>query len=330
MTSPDHLDVDRLSAPGGAPVLVVDARVWRRPAVPIQAVVIGVDRDGMLPAIVADDFDLLVTVAENPPRPWVLPGTGDIDAHIARIADAVKANPLAATIAAQVLRLTAKLPLANALMIESLAYSTLLGGNEFARWRAGTEADDVTPLPIEPVVVERNEDHAILTLNDPANRNAMTAAMRDALYEALANALDDPSKPSVTLQGAGKCFSTGGALPEFGTAKDLAEAHAVRTLHSCARALDALGERATVRMHGACVGSGIEVGAAAHHRIAAPDAWFQLPELAMGLIPGAGGTATVSRAIGRHRTLWMLLSGKRVDAALARNWGLVHAIEDQL
>ncbi|WP_447762553.1 enoyl-CoA hydratase/isomerase family protein [Sphingopyxis panaciterrae] len=329
MTSPDHLDVDRLSALGGEPVLVVDAKVWRRPAAPIQAVVIGVDRDGVLPAIVADDFDLLVTVADNPPRPWVLLGAGDIDAHIARIADAVKANPLAATIAAQVLRLTAKLPLANALTIESLAYSTLLGGNEFARWRADRKADDIAPLPIEPVAVERNEDHVILTLNDPAGRNAMTAAMRDALYEALANALDDPSKPSVTLQGTGKCFSTGGALPEFGTAKDLAEAHAVRMLHSCARALDALGERATVRMHGACVGSGIEVGAAAHHRIAAPDTWFQLPELAMGLLPGAGGTATISRAIGRHRTLWMLLTEKRIGAALARDWGLVHEIEDR-
>src|SRR3546814_7539801 len=80
------------------------------------------------------------------------------------------------------------------------------------------------------------------------NRNAMSAAMRDALYEALANALDDPSRPAVLIQGAGKCFSTGGALAEFGTAHDLAEAHAVRTLHSCARALDVLGPRGTVRL----------------------------------------------------------------------------------
>src|SRR3546814_15863087 len=87
--------------------------------------------------------------------------------------------------------------------------------------------------------------------------------------------------------------------------------HAVRTLHSCARALDVLGSRGTVRLHGACVGSGVEVAAAAHRRIAAADSWFQLPEVRMGLIPGAGGTATVARAIGRHRTLWMLLSARR-------------------
>jgi hypothetical protein len=324
MTTPDHLDADRWSAPGGEPVRVVDAARWARPKVPIQAVVIGVDRESALPAVVADDFDLLVTMAPDAPRPWVPVSSS---ALVEALADAVRANPIAATIAAQLLRLTAKIPLADSLTAESFAYSSLLGGAEFARWQAAAKIDDGPPTPAEPIRSTRDGDRLTLTLDDPANHNAMTAAMRDALYEALANALDDPSRPEVLLRGAGKCFSTGGDLREFGTARDLAEAHLVRTLHSCARALDALGERGTVRLHGACVGSGIEVAAAAHHRIAAPDAWFQLPELGMGLIPGAGGTATVARAIGRHRTLWMLLSGKRVGAVQARDWGLVHAIE---
>lgn len=327
MTDADHLDADRLSVPGGNPVLIVDAATWRRPHAPIQAAVIGVDRDGSLPSIETDAFDLLVTTADNASRPWISVCSKGIDAELARLADAVRANPLAATVAAQVLRLTADLPLADALTVESLAYSALLGGGEFRRWRARVAASPMALSPAEPVRAERQGDHLTLTLDDPANRNAMTAKMRDALYEALANALDDPTEPAVTLQGAGRCFSTGGALAEFGTATDLAEAHAVRMLHSCARALGALGERATVRLHGACIGSGVEVAAAAHRRIAAPGAWFQLPELAMGLIPGAGGTATVARAIGRHRTYWMLLSGKRIDARLAREWGLIHAIE---
>lgn len=324
MTRPDHLDADRLSAPGGQPVLLVDAAGWRRPRAPIQAVVIGVDRDGVLPAVVVDDFDLLLTVADRAPRPWVsIRKPADAD----RLADAVRTNPLAATIAAQILRLTSKLPFADALAVESLAYSSLLGGAEFAHWRAHTDTHPRLSVPAEPLRIERDGDRITLTLDDSANRNAMSAAMRDALYEALANALDDPGRPMVRLQGAGKCFSTGGALAEFGTARDLAEAHAVRTLHSCARALDALAARAEVRLHGACVGSGIEVAAAAHRRIAGADAWFQLPEVTMGLIPGAGGTVTVARAIGRHRTLWMLLSARRVGAAQALDWGLVHAIE---
>lgn len=330
MNAPDHLDADRLSAPGGQPIWVVDAAAWRRPSVPLQALIIGVDRAGAIPAIVADDFDLLLTSAADSRRPWVTVSARDFYVQVEKLTEAARAHPLAATIAAQVLRLAAKLPIADALTVESLAYSSLLGGGEFARWRKTAKIGDGAPTPSDPVIVERTGDRITLTLNDPVNRNAMTAAMRDALYEALANALDDPSRPEVILRGAGKCFSTGGALPEFGTARDLAEAHAVRTLHSCARALDALGPRATVRLHGACVGSGIEVAAAANRRIATSDAWFQLPEISMGLNPGAGGTATVARAIGRHRTLWMLLSGKRVGATQARDWGLLHAIEDTL
>jgi len=333
MTAPDyhadHLGADRLSAPGGTPVLVVDAARWSRPKAPIQAVVIGVDRDGNLPAVVADDFDLLLTLTNDAPRPWVSLDGRDVEGQVERLASAVRSNPLAATIAAQLLRLTARMPLGDALTAESLAYSALLGGAEFAAWRETALIDDGPPTPAEPVMIERDGDRLTLTLNDPANHNAMTAAMRDALYEALANALDDPSAPAVLLRGAGKCFSTGGDLSEFGSARNLAEAHLVRTLHSCARALDALGDRGTARLHGACVGSGIEVAAAAHHRIATSDAWFQLPELGMGLIPGAGGTATIARAIGRHRTLWMLLSGKRVGARMALDWGLVTAIEDR-
>jgi hypothetical protein len=329
MTGPDHLDADRLSAPGGRPVWLVDAAAWRRPVPPIQAVVIGIDREGTIPDTLTDDFDLLLTSAADAPRPWVSLGARDFDAGVERLSAAVSANPLAATIAAQVMRLAEKLAIADALAVESLAYSSLLGGGEFARWHAAAKIDAGAPPPPEPVIVERTGNRITLTLNDPGDRNAMTATMRDALYEALANALDDPTRPELVLRGAGKCFSTGGALPEFGTARDLAEAHSVRTLHSCARALDALGDRATVRLHGACVGSGAEVATAAHRRIAAPDTWFQLPELAMGLIPGAGGTVTLARAIGRHRTLWMLLSGKRVGTARALDWGLIHAIEDR-
>lgn len=330
MNAPDHLDADRLSAPGGQPIWVVDAAAWRRPLVPIQAVVIGIDRAGALPVTVADDFDLLLTSAADAPRPWISVSARDFDVQLEQLREAVTANPLAATIAAQVLRLAEKLTMADALAVESLAYSSLLGGGEFARWRTTANIGDGAAPPPDPVIIEGARNRITLTLNDPAGRNAMTATMRDALYEALANALDDPTRPELILRGAGKCFSTGGALPEFGSARDLAEAHAVRTLHSCARALDALGARATVWLHGACVGSGIEVAAAAHRRIAASDSWFQLPELSMGLIPGAGGTATVARAIGRHRTLWMLLSGKRIGATQARDWGLVHAIEDTL
>jgi enoyl-CoA hydratase/carnithine racemase len=217
----------------------------------------------------------------------------------------------------------------QALMLESLAYYTLLGGAEFALWR---KAHAETDTPVAPqaasVRYDREGDDIILTLDSAETRNAMTAAMRDALYASLANVLDDPTQPSVRLRGAGKCFSAGGALHEFGTATDGAQAHIIRTLHSCARAVHALGNRVTAQLHGACIGSGLEIPAAATRVEAQAGSFFQLPELHMGLMPGAGGTVSVARRIGRHRTLWMLLSAVRLNVKQALAFGLIDAVMD--
>jgi hypothetical protein len=317
--NPDYLNADAYSALGQFPVLIVDAVTWVPPAVHIDSVIIGLDRAGSLPRCDANQFDLLITSANSPPAPWVV-GLAILE----DVERAIRHHPIAATIFCQTLRLGEKLCFADALKVESLAYSALLGGDEFKHWQSGQSFAAVTE-PDDLLIIERDTDHVTITLDNPAQQNAVTARMRDALYGALANILDDPTNPTVSLRGAGKCFSTGGSLPEFGTARDLAQAHIVRTGHSCARLIDALGGRVDVAFHGACLGSGLEIFAAAARRTAQDNAWFQLPELRMGLIPGAGGTVTVSRAIGRHRTAWMVLSGKRIDARMARDWGLITA-----
>ncbi len=323
----DWLCSDRWSALGSDPVLVVDAARHAAPVVPLQALIIGVDREGALPAIDAGLFDLLLTTSPAAPAPWVSVDAARFDAHLAVLAASASTNPVAATMLAQVLRMAEVLPFGAALQAESLAYSTLLGGGEFARWRAARQQGGSERV-VGKVRATRTGDAIELSLDTPANRNAMTASMRDALFEALANIADDPSAPSVHITAQGACFSTGGALEEFGSASDLAEAHAIRTVRSCAALIDRLGPRASVHFHGACIGSGLEIFATAAHRSADPSAFFQLPELSMGLIPGAGGAVTVSRAIGRHRTAWMVLSGKRVRAAQAMDWGLIHGIEN--
>ena len=325
----DTLDAEAFSPLGAHPIVIVDAVTFKGASQPIQAVIIGCDAAGTLPALDASVFDVLLTTAPDAPAPWVSIAAPKFAQHVALLEAAVRRNPYAASVLCQVLRLAERSSFTDALLIESLAYSTVLAGAEFDAWRSGhasSPPEDASVATHDLVQIERTDDHITLTLNTPHNRNAMTAAMRDALYEALANAIDDPSAPTVSLRGAGKCFSTGGHLPEFGTARDLAQAHVVRTTRSCARHIDALGQRIDVRFHGACVGSGLEVPMAAAHRVATSDAFFQLPELGMGLIPGAGGTATVARAIGRHRTAWMVLSEKRINAAQALKWGLVQAI----
>jgi Enoyl-CoA hydratase/isomerase len=324
----DFLSVDRFSAMGDAPVIIAEAAGFIPSSPAIQAVRIGLDAQGQLPAVDAGCFDIMLSTCPNAPAPWVSISTERFGAHVGKLCETARAWPFAATIMCRVLRVVQGMPFADALDVESFAYSALLGGEEFARWRSSPRPMNLPQNAMPLVITERDADLVTLTLNNPQSQNAMTAAMRNALYAALANVLDDPSEPQVVLQGAGKCFSTGGALGEFGTATDLAQAHIVRTMRSCALLLHLLGERASVRLHGACVGSGLEIPAAAARSVAKSNSWFQLPELRMGLIPGAGGTASVSRAIGRHRTAWLLLSGRRIDARLAHEWGLIHEIEE--
>lgn len=320
----DYLIAERWSALGDCPVLVAEAGGPDWPQGSVDAVRIGIDWAGALPPVDAAHFDVLLTSAEAAPAPWVSVAAGSLDGEVVRLEAAVRACPVAATTLTQVLRMGEDMAADDALTLESLAYSTLLAGGEFRGWLARRAA--VAAITEGAVAMARDDARLIVTLASPAYRNAMTAAMRDALFEALANALDDPSAPDVLVQAEGACFSTGGDLGEFGSADDLAMAHVIRSRRSVARLVLALGERAAVHFHGAVIGSGLEAFAGAARRTASGDAWFQLPELAMGLIPGAGGTATLARAIGRHRAAWMMLSGQRVRAERALAWGLIHAV----
>ena len=263
-------------------------------------------------AMLAREFDAVVTDA----------------ATAEQLAAAVRQAPLAATVLVQLLRASEGLPLQAALLAESLAYSTLQAGPEYRAWLQAHRA----PAPAAhgdcgpAVTLERSEDRLQLALNRPSLRNAMTVEMRDALVEALELVLADDSIRAVELRGVGKCFSTGGDLTEFGSAPDPATAHLVRSLALPGRLLARCAGRVTVQVHGACVGSGIEFPAFAGRIVATADAWFQLPELKFGLIPGAGGTVSIARRIGRQRLAEWVLSGRRIDARTALAWGLVDAI----
>ena len=109
-----------------------------------------------------------------------------------------------------------------------------------------------------------------------------------------------------------------------------ASAHLVRLGRSAAHALHLVADRVTARVHGASVGSGVELAAFAGRVEAAPDATFALPEVAMGLVPGAGGTVSIPARIGRHRTAWLALTGERIDAPTAREWGLVDEVVEEV
>jgi len=252
------------------------------------------------------------------------------DEELARIAETTARTPIAAATCAQLLRFGAWRDVEAGLVAESLAYATLQAGPEFAAWLMNRRASRAAHPPrsgrsdgdAPPLRVARDGDRLLLTLDCPARRNAFSAAMRDALIEALALAAEDGSLREIVLDGAGPAFCAGGDLDEFGTRPDPATAHVVRTTRSAARALAACAPRVVAVVHGACIGAGLELAAFAGRVRARPDARFALPELAMGLVPGAGGTVSLPRRIGRHRTAWLALTGTAIDAATALDWGL--------
>ena len=249
------------------------------------------------------------------------------ESDLAPVRASAERCPLAAATLVQILRHGRTLDLHERLVAESLAYSTLQAGPEFAAWLAARGGAPQREDGDRPAVRSRREGARLrLTLDRPRKRNAFSVAMRDALAEGLILALSDDSIEEVLLDGEGPSFCSGGDLDEFGSFPDPATAHAVRSARSPARLLSLCAERARALVHGACVGAGCELPAFCRRVCAREDAWFQLPEVGMGLVPGAGGTASLPGRIGRQRTAWLALSGSRIDAATALRWGLVDEI----
>jgi len=243
----------------------------------------------------------------------------------AELASAVAARPLASVALVLLLRGSERRSVADGLIAESAVYSVLQAGPEFERWRADRRPSERRREEGTAVNVQRDGNTLAVTLNRPAVHNAFSVAMRDQLIEALGVAEADPSI-NVVLQGAGPSFCSGGDLDEMGSRPDPATAHVVRLRRSVGRILASMADRVEAHLQGACMGAGIELPAFVGRVVARPDARIGLPEIELGLIPGAGGTVSVTRRIGRHRTALLALTGRPIDAETALSWGLVDAV----
>ncbi len=142
---------------------------------------------------------------------------------------------------------------------------------------------------------------AWVTLNRPAQLNAYNVAMRDDLLPILTAIHDDPEVRAMVLAGAGRAFSTGGDVHEFGTAPSPIVARWVRFRRDVWGLLRRLPIPTVAAMHGFTVGGGLEMALLCDLAIAADDTRMCLPETGVGMIPGVAGTQTASRRLGLGR-----------------------------
>ena len=254
----------------------------------------------------------------------------DDDRELDEILTTIERCPQAALATVLLLRGVENRTIEESLIAESTTYSLLQSGVEFAQWKNHRVNKGSESFDEGTVLSERNDDHLLVTLNRPTRRNAYSAHMRAALAEILNVAVIDQSVSAVTLRGAGTNFSSGGDLDEFGSFINPVVSHISRLTSSVGSSLNSLRERLGTQLrcelHGENFGAGVELPAFAGWVVAHRDTRLCLPEIALGLVPGAGGTASLPRRIGRQRTAWMALTGRAIDAHRAFEWGLIDEI----
>lgn len=173
----------------------------------------------------------------------------------------------------------------------------------------------------------KEEGVATITLWRPQVINAYNIQMRDEVWQALHAVRDDPGVRAVVVCGAGeRGFCAGADLTEFGTAPSQAIARWVRFMRPVWEVWASIPKPFVCAIHGWCLGSGVEMALLCDLRVASEDAVFGMPEVALGMIPAAGGTQTLPRHIGLSRTVEVLLTNRRLSAREALEWGLVHRV----
>ncbi len=156
---------------------------------------------------------------------------------------------------------------------------------------------------------EIRDQVAILTLDNPPV-NGLSHAVRVAYAEGLQRANADPAVKAIIVTGAGKAFSGGADIKEFGSPKALAEPN----LGSIIRATELSDKPVIAAIHTVAMGGGLELALGCHYRVASPGANIALPEVKLGLIPGAGGTVRLPRVIGVEAATNMIVSGEPVKS----------------
>jgi 3-hydroxyacyl-CoA dehydrogenase len=159
-------------------------------------------------------------------------------------------------------------------------------------------------------------DIAVLTLNSPPV-NALSSGVRDGIHDGIKQAIDDPAVKAIVLICDGRTFIAGADISEFGGAQKGA------SLFDAQAMIENSPKPVIAAIHGTALGGGLEVALTCHYRVAVPSAKCGLPEVNLGLLPGAGGTQRLPRIVGAQKALEMMTSGSHVPAEECHRMGLV-------
>jgi 3-hydroxyacyl-CoA dehydrogenase len=171
----------------------------------------------------------------------------------------------------------------------------------------------------ESVDLDRRGRVAVLTVNNPPV-NALSRHVRQGLHDGLKQAAADPAAEAVVITCAGRTFIAGADITEFGKPPAEPSLHAVLDL------IEGSAKPVVAAIHGTALGGGLEVTLACHYRVGVKGARFGLPEVKLGLLPGAGGTQRLPRVVGPQKALQMIVSGDPIGADEALSHGLVDEI----
>ncbi|MCT8971869.1 3-hydroxyacyl-CoA dehydrogenase NAD-binding domain-containing protein [Microbaculum marinisediminis] len=169
------------------------------------------------------------------------------------------------------------------------------------------------------VSVTRDGDVAVVTIDNPPV-NALSHAVRKGVFDAMAALREDSEVKAIVLACAGRTFSAGADITEFGKPPQ------PPALIEMINAIEAMPKPVVAALHGTVLGGGFEVALGCHHRIAAPGTRVGLPEVKLGILPGAGGTQRLPRLIGAIEALKIIVSGDPVPAEEALKFGAIDEI----
>jgi 3-hydroxyacyl-CoA dehydrogenase len=172
----------------------------------------------------------------------------------------------------------------------------------------------------------RGDGVAVIRLNNPPV-NSLGLPLRRFLYEALSSTQEDTSVVAVVLEGVGDGFSAGGDLSEFRAGITFHEPDLPKTLFDF---IESFNKPVVAALHGYALGGGLELAMACHGRIATSDCRVGLPETTLGLIPGAGGTQRLPRAIGLEAATSLIVNGNTLEASAFIETALLDAVSDQV